>query len=291
MSVGEVGEDHHPLEIMGQYTSGGRLHMAYSFGMMGFDFTPAHFRAHIGAFFATAPDGWPTWAFSNHDVIRHMTRWGGHGAGHVALARLCAALLLSFEGSVCLYQGEEFGQTQTELAHDELIDPQGLSFWPEEKGRDGNRTPMVREGGAAQGGFTTGRPWLPVKDDQRLHAADSASGRQVAAFYQAMLALRRAEADLRTGRTAFLDMPAPVLAFRRGAGILCAFTLSPEAVAVDLPPLAAVLAGQDHAAGRLGPNGFVIGRIAASPCSGRMSGMRRAGLRHPPPPAHLSEAT
>ena len=48
----------------------------------------------------------------------------------------------SFQGSVCLYQGEELGQSETEMEYHELTDPQGIQFWPADKGRDGCRTPM-----------------------------------------------------------------------------------------------------------------------------------------------------
>ena len=44
--------------------------------------------------------------------------------------------------------GEELGQTETVLTFDELTDPAGINFWPEEKGRDGCRTPMVWEASA-----------------------------------------------------------------------------------------------------------------------------------------------
>ena len=54
--------------------------------------------------------------------------------------RLAAALLLSLQGSICLYQGEELGQTETDIAYDELTDPPGFAFWPDYKGRDGCRT-------------------------------------------------------------------------------------------------------------------------------------------------------
>lgn len=260
-TVGEVGEDHHPLEMMGEYTSHGRLHMAYSFGMMGFDFTAAHFRDQIATFFAKAPEGWPCWAFSNHDVVRHVTRWMPHAAGQDALAKLSAALLLSLPGSICLYQGEELGQTQTDLALDEIIDPQGHAFWPDDKGRDGCRTPMTWDI-TAHAGFTTGTPWLPVKPPQAARAArlqedDPAS---VLHLYRAMLALRRTSADLRHGPIAFRDTPEPLLAFDRG-GTFCAFNLSPTPVTTALPRPARPHLAQalgDDATLTLGPNGFVI---------------------------------
>ncbi len=173
--VGEVGESHRAVQVMADYTRGqNRLHMAYSFELLGPQFTAAHFRSRIEGFFTGAPDGWPAWAFSNHDVIRHVTRWEKHGAQD-AIARLAAAMLLSFEGSICLYQGEELGQTETDIEFHELTDPPGITFWPDYKGRDGCRTPMVWDD-SETGGFTTGVPWLPVKLPQRARNVAAQEG-------------------------------------------------------------------------------------------------------------------
>jgi alpha-glucosidase len=59
------------------------------------------------------------------------------------ISKLISALLMSLRGSVCLYQGEELGLTEADLAFEDLQDPYGIQFWPEFKGRDGCRTPMV----------------------------------------------------------------------------------------------------------------------------------------------------
>jgi len=267
--VGEVGDSHHAIELMGQYTSGGdRLHMAYSFEMLGPDFSPGHFRERVESFFRHAPDGWPCWAFSNHDVPRHVGRWLDHGADQDALARQAAALLLSLEGSICLYQGEELGQVDTVLAFEELTDPEGINFWPERTGRDGCRTPMTWEAEAPNGGFSTAdRPWLPVKAPQQARAVSTQRGNDsVLAFYRAMLALRRSDPDLRLGKTEFLNHDDPVLGFRRGEAMICIFNLSPETVSLPLEePIVPLLDQVAEVSGRdltLGPNGFVIGRVA-----------------------------
>jgi alpha-glucosidase len=55
------------------------------------------------------------------------------------------------EGSICLWEGEELGQTDTELALEELTDPQGIAFWPEPVGRDNTRTPMVWDASPERG--------------------------------------------------------------------------------------------------------------------------------------------
>ena len=175
--VGEMGESHHAIRMMGEYTTGKRLHKCYSFEMLGDRFDPSHFRGQIEEFYAGAPGGWPTWAFSNHDVPRHVTRWAKHGIGPEPLAKLAGALLLSLEGSICIYQGEELGQTETELELFELTDPQGIRFWPEPD-RPG-RLPHADGLGRRQrsSGFSTGRPWLPIKAPQAARHAGGAGGR------------------------------------------------------------------------------------------------------------------
>jgi alpha-glucosidase len=263
--VGEVGESGaRAIAIMAEYTQGRRLHMAYSFEMLSPDFTPAQFRSAIEGFFKEAPDGWPAWAFSNHDVVRHASRWAAHDAGGDALARLAAAMLLSFPGSVCLYQGEELGQTETDILFEELTDPPGKAFWPDYKGRDGCRAPMVWDD-TAEAGFTTGTPWLPVKAPQAARHVGGQAGDpgSVLNFYRAMLAFRRSETALRTGAVRFLDVPAPVLAYVRGEGaaaVLCLFNLSPAPVGITVTGAGPQIG--PGAPGWLGPNGFLFLRAS-----------------------------
>ncbi len=263
--VGEVGDSHHSIELMGDYTSGQRLHMAYSFEMLGPDFTAKHFRSRIENFFGNAPDGWPCWAFSNHDVPRHVTRWMEHGVSQDALAKQAAAMLLAFEGSICLYQGEELGQTDTKLEFHELTDPEAINFWPERQGRDGCRTPMVWDAKAPNGGFSKANAtWLPVKPQQAARAVSEHGDDSVLSTYKEMLALRRSSSELRDGKMAFIDTEEPILAFTRGDDVVCAYNLSPKTAAVTLPFAATELLGQEaKMTGRdvkLGPNGFLIGR-------------------------------
>lgn len=236
-SVGEVGTAHHAIQMMGEYSAPGRLHQCYSFELLGNHYTPAFFRQRIEGFFADAPNGWPMWAFSNHDVSRHVSRWRAHALDTDTLAKQAAALLLALPGSICLWEGEELGQTDTALAFEDLTDPQGIAFWPAPVGRDPTRTPMVWDGGP-EGGFTTGTPWLPVKPEQlRRNVADQ-EGKpgSVLEFYRRMLAFRRDRAALKQGAVRFLDVAEPLLAFSRGKGadaILCVFNLSPHPADMD----------------------------------------------------------
>jgi len=268
-TVGEVGESGtKAVEIMAAYTRGGkRLHMAYSFELLSPDFTARHFRNAVERFYRGAPDGCPCWSFSNHDVVRHVTRWAAHALDEAPLARQAAALLLSLPGSVCLYQGEELGLEESELAFEELTDPPGIRFWPEYKGRDGCRTPIPWED-APHGGFTAGTPWLPVKPAQLArHAAGQEGPGSVLSFYREMLAWRRSRPTLVTGGVRFFKCDEPVLAFLRqgaGEGVACIFNLSPAPVEARIRGLRAAAGAPSQAArveGRrlaLGANGFAF---------------------------------
>lgn len=220
MTVGEVGEMGRQIDIMAEYTSGGdKLHMAYSFEFLSHANSPAHFRSRIERFLDKAPDGWPCWAFSNHDVQRHVTRWTPPGGDEEAVAKQSIALLCSFPGTLGLYQGEELGLTETDIAFEELKDTPNIGFWPAYKGRDGCRTPMVWDSRAANAGFSDATPWLPVKAPQAARAADLAEARNdsVLHAYRETIAFRRKRVELREGATRFLDLPDPVMGIVRTA--------------------------------------------------------------------------
>ncbi len=239
-TVGEVGDSHRGLQLMEEYTSGGdKLHMAYTFDMLGPEFTAEHFRTKMAKFFAGAPNGWPCWSFSNHDVNRHLTRWAPYAQNPADLARQAAAMLLSFKGSVCLYQGEELGLPEADILFEELTDPPGIRFWPEYKGRDGARTPMPWEEGEAPNGFSSGKPWLPVKPN---HSALNVATQNVDPdstlnFYRRALTFRRAHPVFASGDIEFLKVAEPLLAFRRigkDGAITCLFNLSADPITVTL---------------------------------------------------------
>ena len=269
MLVGEVGEGHRAVAVMADYTRGGdRLHMAYSFEMLGPKFTPAHFRNVIREFLLGAPDGWPSWSFSNHDVNRHVTRWAKHAVSQEAIAKQAVALLSSFPGTLGIYQGEELGLSETELTYEELTDPPGLRFWPEDKGRDGCRTPMVWEKDRMHAGFSAAKPWLPVKDPQAARAVDVQDGdpESVLNAYRAQIAFRKSRPELISGATHFLDLSDPVLGLERsqdGVRLACVFNLSADEHVLDRSGPAKIV-GPSQGAGlhedeiTLGPNGFVF---------------------------------
>lgn len=246
-SVGEVGDGTRSLRTMAEYTAGDDLlHMCYSFDMLGPDFTKAHFEECVNQFEEASQEfsdgtAWPCWAFSNHDVVRHMSRWVAEADDHDRLAKLAGSLLLTLKGSVCVYQGEELGLTEAELEFEDLTDPYGINFWPEFKGRDGCRTPMVWEIGKDHAGFSTSdKTWLPVTDPHLAVAADKQTGdpQSILEHYRRFLRFRRSRPSLITGDSRFLRFDTNGIAFIRsidGEETLCVFNLSIESQNYQVP--------------------------------------------------------
>ncbi len=275
-TVGEVADGARGLKTMAAYTSGGdKLHMCYTFDFLGPTFSARCFREKVEAFEAVVKDGWACWAFSNHDVIRHVSRWGGtHDRDR--LARLAIAILLSLRGSISLYEGEELGLGEAKLDFEDLVDPYGITFWPEFKGRDGCRTPMVWDASAANGGFSTAKPWLPVPDEHLPMAVGAENGddTSVLAHYRRCLAFRRNHKALKTGTIRFLDAPDDVLAFVRtgdGEAIVCLFNLGKAEARVSAP--AALAPFDDLGFGaRLEPDRRAVGLQPGDAFFGRIDG-------------------
>ncbi len=228
-AVGEVGDAQRGLEIMGQYTAGDDLmQMCYAFEFL--SATPptaARIVQVMSEVDRVAKDGWPCWAFSNHDVMRHVTRWSLSPAA----LRMYTTLIHCLRGSVCLYQGEELGLPEADVAFEDLQDPYGIEFWPEFKGRDGCRTPMVWEPSNQNGGFSVGRPWLPVSSEHlnMSVAAEEADPAAVLHHYRRVIAFRHAHKALMEGGHDGMKSSGDVVYFNRtheSETVFCAFNVS-----------------------------------------------------------------
>lgn len=240
ISIGEVGDEDRSLETMAVYSAGGdKLHMCYTFDLLGKQFDPSLFAQKVGGFVEACPEGWPCWAFSNHDVERHATRWAGRSSTSDT-AKFAISLLATLRGSICLYQGEELGLTEALLTFEQLQDPYGIRFWPEFKGRDGCRTPYPWDAAQPSAGFTDGVPWLPVTTDHLPHAhvQQNQKDSSVLAHYCKVLAARKSSPCLLKGDIRFLRSDDKLLAFERSLGdekLLCVFNFSEEVTHFQLP--------------------------------------------------------
>ena len=247
---GEFSEEE---ERCGAYLSPGEgLHSAYTFVMLlARHLSPQVFKDHY-ATLAAFPAHWPTISFSNHDVPRTLSRFGGEQASP-DLAKMLFALLLSLKGTTLIYQGEELGLPQAQLTRDQLRDPVGDLYWPYTGGRDGCRTPMPWAPGPALG-FTEGASWLPAATEHAglTVAAQEADRDSTLTFAREMIAFRRGSAAMTAGELTFLDVPDPILAFVRLEGdeaIACVFNLSGEPRFVDAPELAGATLLETRAGG------------------------------------------
>lgn len=228
---------------MGEYSAPGLLHTCYSFDLLGDRLDVDHIRGCVEGFLTAAPDSWPMWAFSNHDVPRHVGRWAETDAGaDDDVARLAVALLLALPGAACVYQGEELGLRDTPLSFDELVDPQSIEFWPLAQ-RDGARTPMPWASNEASAGFTTATPWLPIRSAHIDRAVDRQIGDpdSVLSFYRTMIETRRTRNELLRGECRFVDLDRDVLTIVRSLGddeLWCIFNLGADVARVE-PPIEA----------------------------------------------------
>ncbi|PJJ87129.1 alpha-glucosidase [Brevirhabdus pacifica] len=238
-AVGEVGDAQRGMELLGAYTTGNDfVQMCYAFEFLAQEQpVAARFASVFAEMDRLGPDGWACWAFSNHDVVRHGSRWNLCPAG----LRQFTCLLMSLRGSVCIFQGEELGLPEADVAFEDLKDPYGIEFWPEFKGRDGCRTPMVWEGDTPQGGFTTGTPWLPVAQPhlELSVARQEADPAAILHHYRRMLTFRRGQPALIKGSQGKVEATGDILHFTRshaGQTLFCAFNLSGTEAEVALPP-------------------------------------------------------
>jgi alpha-glucosidase len=232
-TVAEVGGEQ-ALAEMKLFTAGSdRFNTSY-----GFDFlsapclTPHLILDTLANWPGRAGEGWPSWAFSNHDAPRVVSRWGSLDLRE-QWAKLLLTLLMTLRGNVFLYQGEELGLTQAAIPFERLRDPEAIANWPMTQGRDGARTPMPWSDDQPHAGFSAVEPWLPIPPDHSASAVSQQNGdaNSVLAAARELIELRRSSAALRGGKFEPLDLPAPLLGFDRGGSsgwLRCLFNLSNE---------------------------------------------------------------
>ena len=263
MMVAEIGSQSYVARSM-EYSEGyRRIHTAYNFLLLeNGPLSASLIRETLESW--TSESAWPSWSFSNHDVVRVASRWGGENAPE-AFTKMLVCLLLCLRGTIFLYQGEELGLPQARVPRERLRDPEGIRFWPHGLGRDGARTPFPWRHDANHAGFSRVRPWLPVDPRHPAFAVDvqEQNPHSVLNATRHAVAVRRACAALRLGSIEFDDAPEPVLQFRRqwqDEIVQCVFNLGGESIAIPAaqglpdwllggPPTATAAGGEWRLAG------------------------------------------
>ncbi|MFF0112364.1 glycoside hydrolase family 13 protein [Streptomyces prasinus] len=247
-----VGEVWLPdAERFARYLRPDELHTAFNFSFMTCPWDAARLRTSIDETLAEhAPVGAPaTWVLCNHDVTRTVTRYGRADTGFdfaakafgtptdLALgtrrARAAALLSLALPGTVYLYQGEELGLPEVEVAREHIQDPMHARSGGTDPGRDGCRVPLPWAAKEPYAGFgSRGTPWLPQPDGWGMYAVDRQQDDpgSLLTLYRRAIRLRPA---FGTGPLTWLPAPEGVLAFERADGLRCLVNLADTPV--DLP--------------------------------------------------------
>ena len=238
------------LETLASFYGDGtdELSLAFNFPFLESPFEAGPLRDIVEKTEELLPAGsWPVWTGSNHDVSRLATRWA---AGEPRKARLALLMLLTLRGTPVLYQGDEIGLTDVELAHEEILDPVGLRFWPAYQGRDPQRTPMPWTA-EAHGGFTSpgSTPWLRGGDPTRCNVGDQRDDPEsVLRFVREAVSLRRRSPDLTSGDYRSLLSPSGSWAWRRGPSTVVALNLSDDPIEMTFPSPPGHIALSTHGA-------------------------------------------
>ena len=186
----------------------------------------------------------PLIVFDNHDNIRSWNRYGD-GVHDAAIARVIATMLFTIRGTAMMYYGQEIGMVTTPPARKEDVkDPIGRIGWPNEKGRDGERTPMQWNTSENAGFSSAAETWLPVAPDYTTVnvKVEEANPNSLLNWYKKLIQLRKSDSALRDGALIMLDRTNPnVLSFlRKGRSgspsivVSLNFTAQPQTVSLDL---------------------------------------------------------
>lgn len=234
MAVGEawVADDGR----LAQYARPDELNLTFNFKLVQAEWSARSFRSAIeGSLAAMAVVGAPaTWVLSNHDVDRHVTRYGD---GQIGLDRGRAAALiqLSLPGAAYVYNGEELGLPNVDLPDEVLQDPTWERSGHTDRGRDGERVPLPWSGAHPPFGFSASETtWLPMPESfaSLTVEAESADPGSTLSLYRAALAFRRKNGDLLGSRFGWEEAPAGCLAYRRGPNFLVFANMTDDAVAL-----------------------------------------------------------
>ncbi|WIE54984.1 glycoside hydrolase family 13 protein [Curtobacterium sp. MCBD17_003] len=216
------------------------LGQAFNFDLLEAPFDPEAFRAIIDENLAQASQSGAssTWVLSNHDVVRHATRYGlpdGADSGAWLMsdgrepvldrdrglrrARAASLLVLALPGSAYVYQGEELGLHEVaDIPRDRLQDPKWARSEHTDKGRDGCRVPIPWSRSGSSFGFGPDGAHLPQPADfgtWSVEAEDGVDGSTLE-LYRAALAFRRTH---RGGEDlTWLETPDRVVGFARADG-------------------------------------------------------------------------
>jgi alpha-glucosidase len=249
----EVGDSYDPPRVfvaeawvssvakLAEYLRAGRLHTAFDFHTTRCRWDATELRAAISAsLIAHHAVGAPvTWVLSNHDINRHVTRYGRGPTSHplhgrpedpvdlpLGARRARAAILmeLALPGAVYLYQGEELGLPEVDdIPEAMLADPVWERSGRTRRGRDGCRVPLPWTRSGPSLGFGDGAPWLPQPTNWSSLSVEAEESDRTSMLwlYRDALRVRRDLPELHGDVYTWLESGDDVIALTRGDGFAC----------------------------------------------------------------------
>lgn len=248
-----VAEAWVPANRRPAYASTEGLGQAFNFDLLVAPWQSQNFRDIIdyNVSEAHAAGSSTTWVLSNHDVIRHVTRYAlpdgvdeheWHRSGGVnpapnlavgaARARAATALILALPGSTYLYQGEELGLPEPIVPDEHIQDPQWIRTDGELKSRDGCRVPLPWNTTGPSFGFGSSESHLPQPAWFANYAVDVQAESESSTLNFYRRALRERKRLLTEDTLEWKDTPQGVMYFVRPNGWACItnFTGAPYAL-------------------------------------------------------------
>jgi alpha-glucosidase len=233
-----IGEIYLPVERLVAYygTNLDGVHLPFNFQLLQAAWNARGIAQLIDRYEQAIPrGGWPNWVLGNHDNPRIASRVGP------LQARVAAMLLLTLHGTPTMYYGDELGMANVPIPPHRVRDPFEKNVPGIGVGRDPCRTPL-QWNGSKHAGFSSIEPWLAISDDFPVVNVDAEDRdpKSILTLYRRLLALRRANAALHSGRYESVAMTGDLVAYVRREGtqaFLVALNLGPEAYALSLAAL------------------------------------------------------
>jgi alpha-glucosidase len=216
----------------------------------------------------------PLFVFDNHDNPRSAFRYGD-GVHNKAIDKMLATILFTTRSTALMYYGDEIEMPTTEPKFKEQVkDPIGITGWPKEKGRDGERTPMQWNGSMAAGFSTNPKTWLPVAPDYKQVnvEVESKDPDSMLSWYKKLIALRRNNPAIHDGAMTVLSTDnQQILAWSRtdSSGkvvvVACNFTAEPQVVSLESGTSAKTAKTLASSGGSEEPGSVNLGAVSLPP--------------------------
>jgi len=199
-------------------------------------------RQHINEAETGIGGNMPLFVFDNHD----NARWDRYATNDHKddVGRVLSTILFASRDTAMMYYGDEIGMVTTPPTRKEDVkDPIGITGWPKEKGRDGERTPMQWDPLGDAGFSDSPKTWLPIPSSYKTINVytEEHDPNSMLHWYEQIITLKKSDPALHAGDEVMLNTTDPnVLSWLRksptGETVLvaCNLTAQPQTVSFDL---------------------------------------------------------